>query len=713
MIDGNQAARRTAATDTWLEAGWLLVAILIPLWINLWTQQPFELAKAGLLRVLVAALAALWLISSTRHRQATADSGHAGTGWLWAALVLAWLSAQALATAASVDPGLSLWGSYDRGQGLVTLLCYALLFWVVATRLHGPDQGWRLAKALAAGGGFVAGLALAQVLGHDPLGMVSDARSPAYATLGRANFVGGYLALTLPLALGAGLAAGRQRDRLAWWALALLLAGGVAVTGARSGWLAAAAGVIVLAVLWAWPWLPRAARRAAAAGGLAVVAIGMALAWWLGRGAGGSTAARLVIWRSALDLIAARPWLGYGPDGLMLAFPRVFPPELVYYQGRGLLVDRAHSWPLDLLLAGGVIGLLAALAGGIAALMVGRAAARNATTPARTLLLACLAALAANVVGNLASFDVIPTATATALLLGIVAALGPRPWPELPRPQIRGGQAVRAAQIALAAALLVAGLVSAGRAMAAGAAARQAVRSLGRGDLSGAASSAGRARAWWPAEPAYDVLQARVALAQAQQGGQASVAFLAQGATALQIALARRPADFTTWVALGDLYAAWTGSDPGQLAAADAAYRQAATLAPNVATVHAGWGAAFLAAGRPVEAREHLLTAVALDATDGRAYALLGTAGLALGDSEAGLAAYREAVQWAPEMTEGYLGLARCAWLLGRPAEAQAALARAAQIDPASAAVAALRAERAEWTAGRAAKGGGTAPSDP
>ena len=90
---------------------------------------------------------------------------------------------------------------------------------------------------------------------------MSDARSPAYATLGRVNFVGAYLALLLPLAVGAALAASRERTRFAWWTLALLDAAGAAVTAARGAWLAAAAGALVLELLWTWPVVPRLIAR--------------------------------------------------------------------------------------------------------------------------------------------------------------------------------------------------------------------------------------------------------------------------------------------------------------------------------------------------------------------------------------------------------------------------------------------------------------------
>ena len=735
MKDEDRAANRTdtsSPSESWLEAGWLLIAILIPLWVNLWAQQPFEPAKAALLRLLAPCLAGAWLIRAAVRPTRPA----AVLSPLWVGLILAWALAQILCTVAAVDRGLALWGSYDRGQGLATLLCYPLLFAVVAAEVRCPAQGWRLVHGLVATGLPVSLLALAQALGYDPLGLISDARSPAYATLGRANFVGAYLAMLLPLTAGAGLAATRGRTRFAWGALALLDAAGMAVTAARGAWLAAAAGGLVLALLYTWPVLPRFGRRSIAFAAALALPAGLALALWLGRASAGSTAARFTIWRAALDLVARRPWLGYGPDNLVLVFPQVFPPELVYYQGRGMLVDRAHNWLLDTLLSSGVLGLLVVLAIGAAILAVGWGASRGraaegrpvqarlalgrlvtagAITPERTLILACVAALVGNAAGNLVSFDVTPTATTAWLLLALVASLARTPATGniQAAPGVRraapvglcsgdaGGGAWRRAGCILAGCILIAAAVcGAARFMPADMAARQAYRALRLGDLAAAAVAADRAAERWPREPAHRLLQGWVAAAHAHEAMGAGPAYLARGEDALLAATALRPGDFTIWAALGDLYAAWAaGWDATRMGSADAAYRQAAHLAPDVATVHAAWGASFLRAGQPAEARPHLQRAVDLDATDGQAYADLGAAELALGHIEAGHAAYAGSVRWSPDLVDGHLGLARCTWLLGRPADALVVLERALQLDPTHPDARSLH---AQWTGARA-----------
>ncbi len=125
-----------------------------------------------------------------------------------------------------------------------------------------------------------------------------------------------------------------------------------------------------------------------------------------------------------MELIGQRPWLGYGPDALGLVFPHVYPPQLVYYQGRGLAVDRAHNLVLDGLVTTGVVGLVAQLAVATALLVVAGRALRRAVDPwRRAWLVACLAAVVANLAGNLVSFDVTATAVLVALVMAVIVAL--------------------------------------------------------------------------------------------------------------------------------------------------------------------------------------------------------------------------------------------------------------------------------------------------
>jgi O-antigen ligase len=66
----------------------------------------------------------------------------------------------------------------------------------------------------------------------------------------------------------------------------------------------------------------------------------------------------MTIWRAGLPLVAQRPWFGYGPETTRAVFATVYPPQLVYYQGRDVVVDRAHNLWLDLALPAGAAGVV-------------------------------------------------------------------------------------------------------------------------------------------------------------------------------------------------------------------------------------------------------------------------------------------------------------------------------------------------------------------
>jgi O-antigen ligase/Tfp pilus assembly protein PilF len=671
-----------------VEIGWLTLAILVPLWINLWADQPFELSKVLLLRSVTWLLAGLWLADRVRRRD---------TPWPelphYPLLVPAGLLSTTLllSTVLGTHPPTSLWGSYTRAQGLLTHLSYVLLFLIVTTELRTTDQATRLASALAFTAAPIALLGVLQATGVDPLGLVTDGRSPIYATLGRSNFVGAYLAMLLPLTIALALGAQPGHERVL---LILLAAGeGAIIIGTRA-WaasLAAATSLAIFGLLW---WLPRLAERTrmtTVAAAISSVIIGLGtLAYALLRAEGGSWAARRTIWVAAWELIRERPVLGYGIDALEIVFPRVYPPQLVYYHGRDVFVDRAHNLLLDWALAAGLAGMAAFLL--IVGLFFRVGLRRIATSQPRTkrhiLLIACLAAVAGNLAGNLVSFDVAATSTTTWLLMALVSSPAMATERELhARPAIVIERRETRWLRFLAAGLLVAGAAAAAvqlnmRPLLASIAHRTAVRYAALGDVDAATVAAQQAVDCWPWEPAHHWLLGHYALI---QGGWASADAdtLARAEAAFLTARELRPLDHNGWAALADFYgtaAAWR--DPAEFSRSHEAYRQAVALAPHRARLYVAWGEISLAEGRPVVALHRFRQAVDLDATDGVAFRLIGDVELALGRPQAALEAYQDAVYWSPDAWQAHLGLARAHAALGQSVAARSALERALALDP-------------------------------
>ncbi|MFO7682157.1 MAG: O-antigen ligase family protein [Chloroflexota bacterium] len=672
------------------DAGWLQLVILVPLWVNLWGQQPFELPKAALLRTLVWLLTGLFLVeyavTGRSLRRAWQNNPLSGVVGLLALTLV-------VTTITAVNWRLSLWGSYERGQGTVTLLTYLLLFLLAAEQFTALSRARQLIRVLVAASGLLILLSLGQALGWNPCGLVSDARSPIYATLGRANFVGAYLAMMVPLTLALLLTTPQRRWRVLWSAL---FAGQIVVIGltlARSAWLATAVSLSLFLMLCYGPRLARRWRRLAW-GGVALLFISGPLAVvWLGQQQAGSTAARLSIWQGTVELIRQRPLLGYGADSLGLIFPRVYPPELVYFQGRDFFVDRAHNLLLDWAITAGLPGLLAFGLLLLLFVIVSVKALRRPLTPLRRALLAAiLAAVLGNVANNLTSFDVTSTAMATWLLLGVGVALAASPPMQLEA--VVGKRPFRQWAIS---GLLLLGVGTAvwqlnGRSLLADIAGRSSQRHAQIGDWEASVASAEQAAAYWPHEPAHHLRLSQAYWQQAAAHPADAANRLAQAETSLLTARQLRPDDAVIWLQTAQFYesiAGQFGLDVHHLA--DMAYRQAAALSPNQAAIYTAWGQFHLERGDAETAAPLLRQAVILDGSYGEAYLYLGAAELALGRLEEALADYREAVRLLPESSRAYAGLAHCYWQMGRTLEAETAVAAALQHDPHNAQAIALR----------------------
>ncbi|HLQ61269.1 MAG TPA: O-antigen ligase family protein, partial [Candidatus Acidoferrales bacterium] len=258
----------------------------------------------------------------------------------WPAVGVALAALAAFAFSASWP--LSLMGAYTRYESLPVRLAYLGLFGGAAWLVVRP--AWRRTAASA----FIAAVSLAGLeAGWQQLSGFSGRPD---GNLGNAGLLGALCAMALVLA------AGRVRSGTGWlWGLAgLPLSLGLALSTSRSAWLGALAGLGALLALrlrglWA------AAASAALPLVLAAAFLGLLLTPLRQLNADpGPT--RLFLWPDALRLVATRPLAGFGEDTLGLVFGRFLSGDY----SPGVIFDRAHSAPLDLAAAQGLLGLLAA-----------------------------------------------------------------------------------------------------------------------------------------------------------------------------------------------------------------------------------------------------------------------------------------------------------------------------------------------------------------
>ena len=262
---------------------------------------------------------------------------------------------------------------YAARLELNRVLLFAFLFFAVINNLHEQDAAQAVSFTLIALATVIAGYAVAQLLHHS-----NQVWTETSSYLGRAsgtylspNHLAGFLGLLLPLAV-AYLIVGKlgvlTRVLLAY--AVVVMAAGLAVTFSRAGWVASAAGILlVLGIL-----LRHRNHRLWAALLLVIMLVGGAiatsqfLAKTLGymrrveqTDTGGPSvidvSSRLEMWRAAAQMWRDHFWWGVGPAHYDYRF-REYRPESIQ-----LRPELAHNDYLNLLADWGTAGGLIVFAG--------------------------------------------------------------------------------------------------------------------------------------------------------------------------------------------------------------------------------------------------------------------------------------------------------------------------------------------------------------
>jgi O-antigen ligase len=289
-----------------------------------------------------------------------------------------------LSTLVSVNPTLSMNGSYTRYEGLITIATYAGLLWLSVQFVVTRDQGRRALRAMLIGAALECLLASAQSLSTSAgtsLGAFGETATTfggvarALGTMANANNLAIWLAMLLPVAAGEALSARSRWARPVAVLLAALMAVTLALTFGRGAWVGAACGMVLTAALHlSRASLRRAAIAVAAALGVVVVLaaavsvagrdLGVPLLSTLGERllslanpASGSGSTRLHLYSDTLGIVAQRPLVGFGPD----TFGLVDPSRASGNWTPGVVIDKAHSDILQVAATQGLLGVAAEL----------------------------------------------------------------------------------------------------------------------------------------------------------------------------------------------------------------------------------------------------------------------------------------------------------------------------------------------------------------
>jgi O-antigen ligase/tetratricopeptide (TPR) repeat protein len=346
-------------------------------------------------------------------------------------IVYLYFAAVGISTIFGVAPLASLFGSHFNYMGLITRLCFLIVFVALITGIGASEKRLRAALWVIVATGFLVGAyGVAQSFGIEPfvsraLYTFKSTEGPLVrvsATLGHSNYLGNFLLYTTPVSVGLAVT-GKGWLRGFATAAAVLSTGAIVFSGTRGAWIGLAAGGVTYALFELRSGAASVVRShplGLAAGLLLamllalIVAIGPAsrsagerLRALMSEGA--SSSGRTLLWRDSLGMVPSFSVFGCGPEGFRKAFLGFKSKELAQLSPKANN-ESPHSAYLEAVISHGIAGaaLYAAMICASLTLLV-RARRRFSDRHRRLLIAGLVSSMVAALVHNIFIFDQIAT----------------------------------------------------------------------------------------------------------------------------------------------------------------------------------------------------------------------------------------------------------------------------------------------------------------
>ncbi|HAW50660.1 TPA: hypothetical protein DCX16_06905 [bacterium] len=345
-----------------------LLIFTIPLLMDVNIASTFSLPKVTLLRIISLLILGLWIIKLSFW-----NFGFVRTGLFYP--IIAYVITLILSLIFSRSPVLSFFGSYERQEGVITLINYIFLFFAAANLLEKEDIKLIIKGAILAG--FLSSLyGIFQHYNYDPFGFSWGAFSKdrVVSTFGNPVFFGAYTVMVLPLAFSMFILEKTLLLTILYGASFFTILGGFLFANTRACYVGLFLEIIVgaIALFILRKNIPK--KRLLIVLGISLIFV-VIVSIKLGevgiarfsevfkifeKKYVGSTGARLMMWKTGIEMIKDNPIFGIGPETIGITYPhylyqvydRRFPFE---YE------DRMHNDIFDTSVTRGIPGLLAYL----------------------------------------------------------------------------------------------------------------------------------------------------------------------------------------------------------------------------------------------------------------------------------------------------------------------------------------------------------------
>ncbi len=314
----------------------LFLTLLVPLVIAPGLVWPFVTGKALAFRWLALVAFGLGAVSTKHWRPLPCAL---------AAVLFLLLPVSMVADALAPNPAFAFWGGFERMDGFIGLV--ALVMFAAA--------GWMLLDTAALRRRYLSGMvAISLIVAAIEAAQIAPTYlSRPYSTLGNSDYLGAYMMLMALLAAHLG-----STGRRAWWVVAALEVAAVAGTMTLGALIGLTVGLSIVG------WVRHRRLFKIMILIVPLIALG-SLQFSAVRQSGfvqhisyklHGPDERPLIWSRTLSVIAIRPVLGWGHEGMTVA-----PTGIRTSDGSEGALDRAHNLLLDWTVEGGLFGLFAHL----------------------------------------------------------------------------------------------------------------------------------------------------------------------------------------------------------------------------------------------------------------------------------------------------------------------------------------------------------------
>ncbi len=688
-----------------IKYGLIATAILIPLIRYPYLVDTIDLPKFTSLLLISTILAVIWLAHPIIKGKLSLK-----TSSLYLP-VLGFLIISVLATLTSIRPITSFWGDIRRYQGLLSLICYLVLFFLTANYFRNTQDRWHFVLAAAFTGSVVAIIGILQHFGFsfgnlNPyfFGRITRIES----SFGNPNFLGAFLNLTIPLTSAAIflLIGDSGRSRITNQGLRPVLIAVIAISSilqlvalyytlTRGSWVGLISAFLAtcLLILLATP----AVKRKVFVPTLIVLLIltlllsvvGLTVFYYRNplsakksrfnptlvlesvTGTKGSRA-RIILWSVTLKMVRDHPILGIGPDTFAMAFPPYRPPAYDKVFGIKAFPDRPHNDLLQVAAETGIPGLLFYLWIYAAAIRnIVKILRENSSTADVILSLFLFASITGYFVQNQFNFHTIGTAPMFWMTIGLISSINAGKEKTITL-SLAGwnylSSSVRVIVLASLSCILVVTALRFGYLpLAASWYAYRAVGLQKTGSFAQAITEAEKGRDLMPAYEDYSILVGKIYDLASLSNQQTSNYYHNLAIKNLEEAVEINPLARRAYLELGVSHLKFgeRSRNPDSIIKGIQVFEEAIELEPNFSESHYNLGVAYLYLGELEKATEELRRTISLYPTEKDAFFLLGKIFEERGENKEAIEFFKKVLEIDPnysrkkEVTEALNRLSR------------------------------------------------------